>query len=614
MADDSSEPDKVYYSSSLSRRDALALSGTGLTTALAGCSGLFDGSTSNRSQPESGTGPTDTTENNLNKPQNRFRSLDIGEESVTFDFRGGEEIVGDFGEEETTEYSLRIYSSPLFGDSRTQIKETAIQVGYYFQEYTTTYDFSEELRNYAQQLTFTAEPKQSDRGEYDLYTTEEVLLPYYNQALDEIVVDVVGLPTATDTQFSDEFEPLAKTRVWFREPEDDYFNKPSPPEDVYPTHWYGEYTDLIITMVVRYPVYEEMVEYSGKMVPRLDWAVFNFDISDIEMVEARRWNSWLVQQIERGRFELSDDGTEAQSPVFDATYDSHDSLGGLLTRGDFHLGDASESPTPFSEYYRSRYGDATTSPDNANINPIMFAGGRPVMKRWAIEIEDKLSNNPNFQAHSDEEYYKATILKAMIGSVPYEFTFNRYADAPEELINNWYQRQGDGEALGGDCVSASAMFQGIGVHLFDTSVCHISMDGDGVAHAQAGLLGLDVPDYLPERVHSRFAIEPIQSGDRMFDSRFGRFVPVECNYPQAVIGYVQRVSAGDYTLTPQSFAASIDINSHIPINGDYEPDVDGEIAADREPAENAFYYQHTVTDPYPYPFFEQVAEKEDEES
>jgi hypothetical protein len=349
-------------------------------------------------------------------------------------------------------------------------------------------------------------------------------------------------------------------------------------------------------------VYEEMVELETGTVPSFDWAVFNFDIADIEMVEARRWNSWIVQQLERGNFELSEDGTEAIR-TDGITYDSHDELASLLTRGEFYSGDASETPTPFSEYYRSRYGDATTAPDNANINPIMFAGGRPVLKRWAMEMENKLSNNPNFQAHSDEDYHKATILKAIIGSVPYEFTFNQYADAPEEVINNWYHGQNT-DALGGDCVSASALFEGIGVHLFDTSVCHINMTGSNVAHAQAGLLGLDIPDYLPENVNNRLANGRIQSGDRRYDSQYGQFVPVECNYPSALIGYVQRVSGGDYSLNLKTFASNIDINSHIPINDDYEPDFDGEIAADRDKTQNALRFNRTVTNPSDYPYFE----------
>jgi len=44
MADDSSDPDKVYSSSLLSRRAALAVGGTGLTAALAGCSQMLDSS------------------------------------------------------------------------------------------------------------------------------------------------------------------------------------------------------------------------------------------------------------------------------------------------------------------------------------------------------------------------------------------------------------------------------------------------------------------------------------------------------------------------------------------------------------------------------------------
>jgi len=620
MADESSEPDKVYSSSPLSRRAALAFGGAGLTTALAGCSGMLNPSSGDpNSSPEPTNDSGGETGGDGENDRQAVRTTSLGISETEYQVLPRDEFIDSMSEENPVEYTVRLYTSPLYGSSRTQLAKSSISVASIEDRYTISYEFPEDSLNQAQQFTFTLEasaPQETE--EFDAHTTTKVLLPHYNQALDERKLIVPSAPYPSPSDWDSEFEPVTKTQIWFNEPDESPFNTPDRSE-LYPEHWYGEYTDLEVTAIVRYPVYsvlenddhpvyDQMPERQQDL-PLFDWAVFNFNIAEMEMIEARRWNSWIIQQIERGRFELSDDGTVATMPS-GTQYDAHNDRGGLIDDGSFYSGDATETPKPFEQYYRSRYGPyqdgGPISPDNSPIDPLHFAGGRPVLKRWAMEIENSLSNNQNFQAHDAHEYYKATILKALIGNTPYAFSVGSYINTPEEGILNWYQNTSEGEALGANCVSATGFFTGIGVHLFDSTVGIVEMVGDNIAHVQAGLIGLEKP-FLPDSINDDNAKGLISDSDSRYNSRYGRFTPVECIYPSATIGYVQRVD-GEYSLRIKTYASQMDVNSHIPVNDEYEPDIDGEVLADRDPVQNAYYFRKSVLYPSATPHFEEQQE------
>jgi len=616
------EPDKTY-TTPISRRKALALGGTGLATALAGCNEVFDPSSGDlsNSPPDSGNGNNEN--GNEDEKADNFHIVDIYPNSVEFEMyprrfepalQNGEEF----------EYAVQIHSTPLFNESRSLVGETTITVTEWGEQFEINYEFPDELLGYGQQLRLTFQALDHDEEPVEVEIPEgrgdpskpnlleEVYLPFYNEAVGEKMVSVRGPASPSDGQFGDEFDSLAQTEVWFNEPEESLYNRPDDDsiqvtEEKYPKNWYGPWTDLQITMVVRYPVYEVM-EAEDQNVPLFDWAVFNFDITDIEMIEARRWNSFVVQQIERGHYELADDGQTATTPS-GIVRDAHNDEGSLITAAEFYSGDVADTPTPFSEYYRSRYGDAWNSADQSNASPIKFAAGRPVLKRWANEIEESLSNNPNFQKHDSPEYYKATILKAIVGSSPYSFQVGSYTQAPEEVISNWYQNQGDSDALGGNCIDASALFCGIGVHLLDTTVGLLLLDIEKLGHVQACLFGRETPSYLPDQVHNQLAKGPISSSDTreykfVDDGEYQKYMPVECNYAGATIGYDQRFSRELHGIYVRTFASNIDISSHISLNDEYMPDIDGEVLADREPPQNQLLFQRTVTNPSETPYFE----------
>ena len=619
------EPDKAY-TTPISRRKALALGGSGLASGLAGCNEVsesFAGDPSD-SSPDQGTGDNGNDGDGEETPDDG-RIVDIQPGSITLKmnprrFDGALENGNSF------EYALQIHSTPVFSESRSVVEETTITVAEWGEEFEIDYEFSDELLGYGQQLRVTLQALDYDEEPWEVEAVDKregpsgpklldtVLLPFYNEAEGEEMVSVRGPPEPIQDEWTDDFTSIAQTEVWFNEPEESLWNRVDHEKEQYqgleiteerfPKEWYGEWTDLQITMVVRYPVYEVM-ESDDRDKPLYDWAVFNFDMTDIELIEARRWNSFVVQQLERGRYELSEDGKTATDDN-GTVRDGHNSEGSLMTSTEFYSGDAADTPTPFSEYYRSRYGNATTSADQINANPIKLAGGRPVMKRWANEIESSLAGNPNFQEHEAHEYYKATIVKAIVGNVPYSFSVGDYTQTPEEVISNWYQNQGDSDALGGNCVDASALFCGVCIHLLDTTIGLLYVDADRAGHVQACMFGRETPSYLPPSVNNQNAVEPLSQSNtqRYTDDDYGDFMPVECNYPGSVIGYVGRWGANT-DIDLQSFASNIDINSHLALDDDYMPDADGEILADRDPTQNTMLFRMTVTNPSAIPYFEQ---------
>lgn len=615
------EPDKTY-TTPISRRKALALGGTGLASALAGCGDIFNPSPGDPSNPPPapGNGNNSTENGNRNENPDTFRIIEIKSGNSTFEIIPRGEFVNAIQDGKTVEYICKIHSSPLFSDEQTEIAQKTLTMTENGQEFSVNYEFPEELFGYGQQLTFTLQAiKPTEEEPWEVKIPERrrdpskpnpldvVLLPFYNEAVGEKMVSVRGPPYPSSDTYTDDFTAVAQTEVWFNEPDESLYNRPQDSslqitEGKYPKHWYGPWTDLQITMVVRYPVYESM-ESEDQRVPLYDWAVFNFDITDIEMIEARRWNSFVVQQIERGHYELSDDGQTATTPSgIERT--AHNDEGSAITDGDFYSGDAAETPTPFSEYYRSRYGEAWNYADQINVNPIKFAAGRPVLKRWANEIEESLSNNTNFQEHDAPEYYKATILKTIIGSSPYALSVGSYMQAPEEVISNWYQNKDDSDAIGGNCVDASAFFCGIGVHLLNTDVGLLHLFGSNLAHIQACVFGRELPSYMPDHINNQNSGPLISNSDTDYtDRQYGEYMPVECNYPDASIGYIQRFDR-EYSMILRTFASNIDINSHISVNDNYMPDIDGEILADRQPPQNQFLFQRTVVNPSAIPYFE----------
>lgn len=615
ITDQTSEPDKEY-TTKLTRRQALAFGGAGLTTALSGCSEIFDPSPGDPSNPPPGGNGSEDNSNsdNQSRPSIIVRNDDIlnRSEFQLFAERATMEHIRDGG---TAEFIVRVYTSPLYSSGRTKLAQKTIEKQSADSTHEITYEIPEDKLNEAQQFIYTVEtlsPEQKDEREG--YKIGNVMIPFQNQAEGETQMRIDGPPNPSASLWSNELEPLTKVEVWFNEPDESPYNTPDVSEH-YPTHWYGEYTDLEITMLVRYPIYEEMEDKDhpayerltegNRDVPLYDWAVFNFDVAEIEMIEARRWNSFVIQQIERGRFDLTDDGKTAVSDR--GEYDNHAGPGGLISDGTFYVGDANETPKPFEQYYRSRYGPyqegGPQSPDNSPINPIHFAAGRPVMKRWAMEMEESLANNSNFQDHEAPEYYKATILKAIIGNAPYAFSIGRYRNTPAELINDWYRNDSTESPLGGNCVAASMFFAGVGVHLLDSTVGLVHLTGDNIAHLQAGLIGVELPSYLPDPVYDDKANGLISENETRYDTQYGQFIPVECNFQGAVIGYEQRVG-GEHTITFKNFATNVDINSHIPVNEDYEPDIEGDILADREPPQHAFAFRNTTENPSPNPLFE----------
>jgi len=643
--DNPPKPDKEY-STKLNRREAIALGASTLATSLSGCSDFFNPSTGN---PE--TTPPPQEQDQDTGPTIFAQSFSL--EETQYSITPRQETQDSIENGETAEYTIRLKSIPLHGTETTQLAQQTVTVNEPngTESHTLSFEFPDELINHAQQIQYTAElTNPTQRDETEAYRASNIYFPFENEAEGEIQLET-DTPYANIDDWNAPFLEVTNTQIWFNEPDDDYFNTESEEtvelnEENYPTHWYGNYTDLQITAVIKYPVYSSMdnkddpayesayyaalraanpevperildpedEEFEIPDIPIMNWAVFNFDMADIEMIEARRWNSYVIQLIEQGRVELSEDGDRVEKEN-GVVWDTHHNQGGNITNGHYHSGNVDETPTPFEEYYRARY-EYTHSPREINTSPIKFAGGRPVMKRWAIEMEDKLANNTNFQLHDHQEYYKATILKILMGDAPYAFGYGEYLNSPEEVIINWYENDSNDAPVGGNCVAASGIFSGIWVHLSDYPVALEHLTGDNINHIRAAILGFDdeIPDDLPSLEVGSIQ-DPITDDNTTFDipttwagygdEDWGRFTPVECNYSPASIGYEQGNSNYEvYQRSLETYADEMDINSHIPVNEDYEPDVDGEILADREDTQNALEFVYTVTNPTDTPVFE----------
>jgi len=632
-----------------SRRALLATAGTGAAASLAGC-GFLSSRKSGSGPPGPGSGGSDVPGPDERLPMvmaiERNDGLSLTESTVTVSIGEATTLVD---ADDPARLTIRVYTEPLFIGERSKIGEITREQSELIGNYTIPLSFAEEQFGYAQQLHYTVAidgpvkrperplpPGRRDGGRHpvkdaeanpkewrrwlreddQLISGETVIVPFYNRALDEEMLSVEGPPEPTDDLWDDGLTSIADSTLWFDEPDESPFEAPEVPEELYPREWYGDYRDLLVTVLVRYPVYEVMSEEDQDR-PRFDWAVFNLDLSAWEMLESRRWNDYTIQQVERGTYERAETAAESSTLLNGAS---------RIVFG----GDAADAPRPFERYYASRYGEAAPALSGrqmATMNPITFAGGRSFSKRWAETMQASLDANPNFATHDAPDYYRATILKALVGgTIPYKFDSGGAHHAPERVVSLW-AKAANGEDVSGaaDCKGATTLFCGIAVHLLDAPVAVLHMDGENIpSHMLAAAIDLEEPSYLPQDHPNAQAGSRIRESDRFctdldgnqidceynrkYQSGFGDFVSIECLHPNPIIGYATYNSQGSYYLRLPTFAGDIDVNTHVPLDEDFEPAADGEIPAPREPPQNAFKFRRTVVDPSPKPWFELLQE------
>lgn len=568
------EPDRVH-TCSLSRRHALAL-GAGTMGGLAGCSGFSD-------TLSGSNGPVDETTTErppLSEKIEASAEFTINEATLKLDISSYTE--------NSLSGRLRLYSAPnLDRSSRSVIAEKSIEQTDEVAEHSLKPDYD---LGYAQHLQFTIESE--DAGQTDersIYTPQETIVPFHNAARDTDIVKVEP-PRIQFDWAGGRDEPFFKTQVWFDSPDESPFNTPSVPEDQYDPNWYN-YRNITMTAMVRFPSYDHIYEVEegsradeerggevGWTYPLFDWVVFTLELDAWEMLEAFRWNSQATCKLERGQSKYGEGLDEV---------DEYTISGSVMKTTDYAT-DASTETNPYEAYSENRYSESWTE-----TNPLLIAGGRPFAKRAANTISDAL-DNPSFNTIENQEYHKALVLQVFAGSNPYVFGFDSYAEPPEGVINGWF-RDSRGEDVTGDCQDGTNLYNAIAVHLLDSTVANVYMSANNeIAHELAGLLNLSPPQEAIEEWEDQHP-SPMATGVSNFETNLGEVSFVECTYPDPTIGWLPRGGSDFEILT---YLTKIDINSHIPINNNYEPDESGQASSSTSEIEIPWEYheEHTTVD------------------
>ncbi|WP_353633353.1 hypothetical protein ABSL23_01125 (plasmid) [Halobacterium sp. NMX12-1] len=495
--------------------------------------------------------------------------------------------------------------------SSSGVRQTVVDEVVQLPEETTTRTFEVELDQwYAQRFHATFEYN-VDGDPRDVTTvTEDCYFPYYNAVEDREAIRNVGPSEFTEEDWSawdDSNEQVSGATSWWTSPETSEYNVPDVDADEFPPDVY-QYNNVRATFIVRMVVY--MDDEDGRTM-RKTWFGFNLELSDWEMIEARRWNSPSIIAYERG----SQPATETTPMSWGESMISGAKAYGHRLYGDFN---ANLARTPYQAYQSGLNGFTPIAhrwPDEnreqyrvyRDVNALQGAGGRPIAKRLATKIEDALAPHPMNPRHP-ESYWKATALKAWLGSSGYDFESGdgKYHFMPEELLDRWYRDENLDEDVGGNCVDTSLTYAGIAVHLLEESVGYSSVDIEGwFGHAVPLIFGLEHPEELPdhvpfrghrrERKYTRLVeamtldsdiilsdgdITRQETGDWTLDDYGLDELPAsvaESTSSEATVGYENATS--DHSFSVITFARGMQINSHIPLNSAFEPDAEGDVVA-----------------------------------
>ena len=557
MTDDRDEaPDRVHGWTP-TRRQALAL-GAGAMGGLAGCSELSE-NFSGSNEPADET-PTETP----SLSESVKASADFSIDGVVLELRMNLSSYT----ENSLSGTLRLYSAPnLDRSNQTALAEKSIDQTDGIAEHTFEPDFD---LGYAQHLQFTIETDNSEEaGEQPIYTPDETIVPFYNAARDMEMVLVE--PPATpkgDWAYSD---PYYKTDFWFDSPDESPFNTPEVPEDEYDHDWY-DYRNIKMTALIRFPNYENITEFDGEgnqastHSPVFDWVVVNMTLDEWELIEGVRWNSIATQKLESREYSYG----EGPESVVNDTEDygsSSESSRNLAT-------DASSETSPYDAYISLRYGGSRW--DEVSTNSLLMNGSRPFSLRAAQELNEAF-DNPSFNTIETQEFHKAIALQVFVGYNPFGFATGSYTGTPEETVNRWYKISTGQIESSGNCQDATAMYGGIAIHLLDSTYTIVGMQSNVGFHIMGGLLNLQKPEnpYTTWPDHP----SPTASDQFTFETEFGTVSPVECTYPDPTIGW-KNANGEDYELL--SYLSNINVQSQLLLNGDNEPDTEGELSIDAQ--------------------------------
>jgi len=494
--------------------------------------------------------------------------------------------------------------------SSTGVRETVVDEVVQLPEETTTRTFEIELEQwYAQRFHATFEYN-VDGDPRDVTTvTDDCYFPYYNAVEDRDAIRNVGPSEFTEEDWDAWDDPNAQVSgatSWWASPTASEYNVPDVDSDEFDPDVY-QYNNVRATFIVQMVVY--MDDKDGRTM-RKTWFGFNLELSDWEMIEARRWNSPSIIAYERGTQSAAETSPMSwgESMISGAKAYGHRLYGGF---------NANLARTPYQAYRSGLDGFTQISHRWPNENRVQYrvyrdvnalqgAGGRPIAKRIATKIEEALAPHPMNPRHP-EPYWKATALKVWLGSSGYDFESGdgKYHFMPEELLNRWFRKEKLGENVGGNCVDTAITYAGIAVHLLDKPIGYSNVDIEGwYGHAVPLIFGLEHPKDLPDQVPFRGnlrerkytslveamtldnnvilsdgTIRRRETGDWTLDD-YGLEIPAsvaESTTSESTVGFENAKSEHSFSVV--TFAKRIQVNSHIPLNESFEPDKEGEVVA-----------------------------------
>ncbi|NHX39373.1 MULTISPECIES: hypothetical protein [Haloarcula] len=576
--DGSSEPDGVRYSYCVSRREILAAGAAGVATGLAGCNAF------NQDESLDGTDSTPPPEEDQ-QLDIQVNLVEVSLDTIRFKLFGIKDYDPDT-------FRVDIYSNAPVADDDDRRPLAREEYQAFPQVYGAKARFEDANEyfdgylNTPQELIF--EIAIDDGEAQEVHRTHEAIMMFENKARGTTEIRSLGPKFASRETWDSDTTPKQKVELWYNEPDESPFNVPKLDKseysetDVDGDDWF-DLKNIEITALVRTPIFttafyvDDDDEVQG---PYYDWTVFTVRMSEIEYLEAVYFNSPSTMRIAVPDTEWSiGDGGARQKEIPHKT-----NYGSNVTVGNISEPVAQESDDAVVQLLEAAVFPDRSPNEFVGANPLRFAVGRAVSKRWARKIEEAFENKHYLSSLETPDYHKLTVLKAFVGdALPYKWTLGRYHNSPEESIIELFKNGTEGveNTEGADCVTASILFAGIGYWLVDAEpvLPWVYVSGR-VKHLFTGWGGLDMPDLRRNRSPNALGYEgpdtPHSSDKISYD-----YWNVECTEGFSSIGFIRGSIADTQYLAAWSNGDPLQLTTHIRLNEADEPDIDGEIKVDR---------------------------------
>lgn len=606
-SDESSPPDEVRYSEPFSRRKLLAAGAAAAASGTAGCAeaardvgrdlGLVE---------EEVWGGEDLQRTRTQLEVVEGYELELGEATLgSLQFTLENHLNTNQQPEEAVEGTLRVYGKTPIGDNEVVLGETGASFrGGGEQEHEVSLEFGEDLMNVPRELEIRFASPQLDASEVTFGRSDVVYLPFNNVAKDEQSLRELGPPYVSSSDWSDPRGEKQKVEIWYNELDSPSFNMPALDMTQYTTQtadgedWFDLH-DVQMTAVIRTPVldHEFAFDEEGDVIgPYCDWTVLNLELSALEYLESIYFNSPPTMKL----FNPADNWSVGTGGARQKEVEDKQDYGGAMLVAKDDYGESRASPrrvshvaqkaNPASDAFirgtlHEQVGyDEPFEPDELRtVNPVKFCVGRSFARRWGEQFSQAIEDKPYADIFTSPEYQKLTMLKAFVGDLDYEFTITAYQQTPEEtMVNRFLRDTTDRDIPGSDCVTSTMLFIGIGHWMTDKHPVMVrTAVSQGLDHIFAGFYNLDIPEILSEIPEI-----PIASYDRFEESGRSaeevdyKYTDIECTEPYPSVGFNRyTLDNTSRRLVAWSDLTEFDLTTHIPLNEDWEPDVDGEIRA-----------------------------------